>query len=62
MTTETLHNLATSQATPVAATCPQVRSYRRSGISMPSMPWSNEIFVEGAAFARGSKDPQEALL
>lgn len=43
-------------------------AYRLLGGSLvsirPSNPaWCNEIFVEGAAFARGSKDPiQEALL
>lgn len=68
MRTATLHNLPTTQAT----------DDRRSGVTqacsagqypvegLGSMrPWSlnHEILVEGAAFARGSKDPiQEALL
>ena len=74
MRTVTLHNLDTVQATTVAATCPQGRSYGGSMLpgsmlpesvlpTMRNLPWANEILVEGAAFARGSKDPiQEALL
>jgi hypothetical protein len=64
MRTATLHNSATTQATSVAPVCPQGRTYAGLGSMMSSdRPWSNEILVEGAAFARGSKDPiQEALL
>jgi hypothetical protein len=66
MRTVTLHKLLDTKATTVAAVCPQGRSYQGSGtpsLSMRNRPWSNEILVEGAAFARGSNDPiQEALL
>lgn len=63
MRTVTLHNLANVRATTVAGT--QQGSYRPTCVAIGmSRPWSNEtILVEGAAFARGSKDPtQEALL
>lgn len=67
MRTVTLHNLASTAidrpATLVAAACPQGRSYELPMSMTSNLPWSNEILVEGAAFARGSKDPiQEALL
>jgi hypothetical protein len=60
MRTATLHNLPHTQATTVA--CAMQGSYRGTSVR----PWrslNEEILVEGAAFARGSKDPiQEALL
>lgn len=66
MRTATLHNLATTKATLVAFVCQPARGRSYEGFGTPSMrnlPWSNEILVEGAAFARGSKDQiQEALL
>ncbi len=69
MRTVTLHKLLDTKATPVATGCPlaQGRSYQGtetlSTLSMRNLPWSNEILVEGAAFARGSNDQiQEALL
>ena len=68
MRTATLHNLPTTQA---IAAC-ETRKMRRQGCSVTgyaggalvsNLPWSLQILVEGAAFARGSKDPiQEALL
>ena len=67
MRTSTLHKLLNTKATPVATVCLQGRSYQGSEtlstLSMRNLPWSNEILVEGAAFARGSNDQiQEALL
>lgn len=63
MRTAKLHNLPATQATTVACAM-QGCSYRGTS-SHTVRPWSlnEEILVEGAAFARGSKDPiQEALL
>jgi hypothetical protein len=67
MKTSTLHNLPRTQAN----AC-ETHTMRRQGCSVAgyaggalvsNLPWSFEILVEGAAFARGSKDPiQEALL
>ena len=68
MRTATLHNLPTTQAHACAVLMQGCSAYQILGGSLvsirPSNPaWCNEIFVEGAAFARGSKDPiQEALL
>lgn len=61
MRTVTQHNLATTKGTTVPFTCPRAQGLSY-GSMMSNRPWSNEILVEGAAFARGSDPSQEALL